>query len=448
MTTLSGLLSEAVSHTAFHVNGIIYETRTLLGALNFDYGRLPIPRDVRSAVPVVSDGWDDTVADFLRGLLAEYIDISTDRIGHSFEVLMHEDGVNIGDGDHMWYQGVSSVNDFAKGLIRAAALLGPSRAADLVEGWSRGEPVHYKTVALLGGGVAPSGLLTPGDGILIYSLPIYSDEIRFSVIEASSSPVNSLLGQSLLELETHTRPALFRPVGDRASDAEVETSTALGEIPIETFCLALSLVCNRRIGVDRYWREYGEILAFKAGLPSLMVIPGPVPVTTSFGNIIQSSDTGMTALNVPETTKHNLTSDSLKKAWDLLPELQRRVSSGKRFRVAVDRWARSVMVDAETVDRAIDLRIGLEALYLDSDTGELGFRLAITCARHLGDTLEKRKEIWTAIRRFYGHASRVVHGTDDLEVPDLDRASGLCRDSILKILESGECPVWNDLLLD
>ena len=128
------------------------------------------------------------------------------------------------------------------------------------------------------------------------------------------------------------------------------------------------------------------------------------------------------------------------------------VSSGSRFRVAVNRWARSVIVDADAVDRAIDLRIALEALYLDSDTGELGFRLSTTCARHLGSTLEERREIWTDIRDFYSQASRVVHGTGDLgagnqEIPGLERARELCRKGILKILKSGERPVWRDLLL-
>ena len=343
MSTLSGLLSEALSHTVFHTpGGLSHDPRALLAALGLDFGDWPTRRDARSAVPMVSDGRDGAVADFLRNLLVEYIDETTDRLGHSFEVLMHNDGVNIGVGDHLWYQGVSSVDDFAKGVIRASALLGPDRTADLVEGWARGEPVVYKTLALLGGEVLPSEQLSPDAGILIYSLPFDSDDLPSSVLESSSSPVHSLLGQSLLELETRTRPALFLPVGDRASDAEVDTSTALREIPIDTFCLAMSLVCKRRIGVDRLWREYGEIEAFKAGLPSLMVRPGPVPVTTSFGSISQYSDTGVTILRAFENTQPNLSPESLGRAWDLLPALHDRVSSDSRFRVAVNRWARSV----------------------------------------------------------------------------------------------------------
>ena len=110
------------------------------------------------------------------------------------------------------------------------------------------------------------------------------------------------------------------------------------------------------------------------------------------------------------------------------------------------------MADAETVDRAIDLRIALEALYLDSDVGELGFRLATTCARHLGGTLEERRDTWNAIRAFYGLASRIVHGSEEsqswgAEAPRIEQATELCRNGILKILENGERPVWRDLLL-
>ena len=455
MSALSELLSEALPHTVFNSpEGYAYDARMLPAVLDFDYWDSPTRRDARSAVPEVSDGWGDTVTDFLSVLLAEFIDESTGRIGHSFEVLTHVDGMNILDGDRMWFQGVSSVNEFTKGLIRAAALLGPERAAVLVEGWARGEPVHYKTVALLGGEVLPSEPLNLDNGISIYSLPFDSDELPSSVLESSSSPARILLGQSLLELETQTHPALFRPIGDDVSGVEIKTSIALEEISIDTFCLAISLVCKRRIGVDRYWREYGEISSFKAGLPSLMVLSGPVPVTTSFGSIVQSTDTGIMTLTISEGAGagRDLTPGSLKEALSLLPALSSLNNADPRFKVAVTRWARSVVADAEAVDRAIDLRIALEALYLDSDVGELGFRLATTCARHLGGTLEERRDTWNAIRAFYGLASRIVHGSEEsqswgAEAPRIEQAAELCRNGILKILENGERPVWRDLLL-
>ena len=75
------------------------------------------------------------------------------------------------------------------------------------------------------------------------------------------------------------------------------------------------------------------------------------------------------------------------------------------------RWEQSAG-NASREDRTIDLRIALESLYLDSDTGELGFRLATTCARHLGTSLEERRDISRDLKRFYGFASRVIHGTE------------------------------------
>ena len=147
----------------------------------------------------------------------------------------------------------------------------------------------------------------------------------------------------------------------------------------------------------------------------------------------------------------NLDDNGLRRAWALVDELQRRLDSDPRFRIAVRRWEQSAG-DASREDRSIDLRIALESLYLDSDTGELGFRLATTCARHLGTSLEERRDISTTLRRFYGLASRVVHGTElgqtgKTDVKLLRNAGRLCCDGILKIVEAKDQPVWSDLLL-
>ena len=118
--------------------------------------------------------------------------------------------------------------------------------------------------------------------------------------------------------------------------------------------------------------------------------------------------------------------------------------------IAVTRWARAALPGEINADRVVDLRIALEALYIDSDHGELGFRLSVTGARHLGVTLESRKAIRKSLGDFYNLASRVIHGTilrRTRDVSIVDTASKLCRDGIIKILEERHRPDWTELLL-
>ena len=105
------------------------------------------------------------------------------------------------------------------------------------------------------------------------------------------------------------------------------------------------------------------------------------------------------------------------------------------------------------VDQLIDLRIALEALYLDDDIqGELSFRLATHAAWHLGENVQDRLAVQKTIRDTYALASRVLHGrgiTNNANEREMfEAAQGLCRKGILKILETGEKPNWNKLILD
>ena len=136
-----------------------------------------------------------------------------------------------------------------------------------------------------------------------------------------------------------------------------------------------------------------------------------------------------------------------------MSELHDRHSRDSRFRLVVTRWYRSRSASSSSFDRVVDLRIALESLYLGSDQGELTFRLATTAARHLKASVNERRDVQKALIDFYGLASMAVHGGDvDLtrgsNAQRVQRASRLCRDGILKILEDRFTPDWSDLLLE
>ena len=109
------------------------------------------------------------------------------------------------------------------------------------------------------------------------------------------------------------------------------------------------------------------------------------------------------------------------------------------------------------VDSLIDLRIALESLYLqdflNEQSQEMRFRLALFGAWHLGVDFEERKKIRKRIRDAYDTASGAVHGGELENTPEIQEllldAQDLCRRGILKVLREGypSQERWGDLIL-
>ena len=100
------------------------------------------------------------------------------------------------------------------------------------------------------------------------------------------------------------------------------------------------------------------------------------------------------------------------------------------------------------MDRFIDLRIALEALYApDGGSGEVSYRLQTRCTRHMAKSFDDRKAIVSDIKDFYGTASRFAHG--DLVASagkspkpkhqrQLERAQEICRDALIEIVKENK----------
>ena len=165
-----------------------------------------------------------------------------------------------------------------------------------------------------------------------------------------------------------------------------------------------------------------------------------------------SPETNVTRLNDFEPPQPDLSAGRVWRAWELVDRLHCRHSEDSRFRLALTRWYRSRSISSPPLDCVVDLRAALEALYLDSGHNELAFRLATTAARHLKASVDERREVQRTLTRFCNLASKVVH-KGDVDLDDetnaqlVRRASRLCRDGILKILEDRSTPDWSDLLL-
>ena len=90
-----------------------------------------------------------------------------------------------------------------------------------------------------------------------------------------------------------------------------------------------------------------------------------------------------------------------------------------KLRTAAHWWRRSRIRGASHEDAYIDLRIALEALYLNDFGGEhsqeMRFRLALFGAWHLADGPDGRRSVRKTLRDAYDDASTAVHLG---EIPD------------------------------
>ena len=138
-------------------------------------------------------------------------------------------------------------------------------------------------------------------------------------------------------------------------------------------------------------------------------------------------------------------------------------SIAERLQIPIGRWIKS-KTSANSVDRMIDLGVAFESLYLSGteSKNEIRFRFSLHAAWHLGEDKEHREGLMKKFKAIYDWRSAVVH-TGKLpekgrgkkkksytqeEVREFVRnAQDLCRESIKKIMEDGEFPDWNNLIL-
>ena len=375
----------------------------------------------RYAEPKVPEHLLTEFAKQIRQLLSDYLEPETDRIGNGLV-------------DLMGGSPIPKITDFAKSLIRGAAILGPERVVKLLFGWIEGEPFNYKAKALLRG-VNIDQSLGLEEGIDISSLPKSSADIPphlppFSMFHHSYL---DFLGGVILSIDCEAEPAFYLPSkGERPSN-NFKHTWANGKIPelsIDTFCEALSLACNNHVYWKFFWRDFGDLEELNTGVVSGMSY-ADVPTMSSGIPLLQE--------HLEQAREIHLTRSSF-------GEKRRHLDT------AVSRWIKSKRSNASLADKFIDLRIALEALYLEDDNKtEKGFRLATRGAWHLGADFTERSKYYKTLRDAYSRASRVVHaGEKNVKKEDknlLATAQDVCREGILKRLKEKQKPDWGNIIL-
>ena len=212
-----------------------------------------------------------------------------------------------------------------------------------------------------------------------------------------------------------------------------------------SFFQALSLVCNSTV----YIHHLGWFLAEDKSLQGR-------------GGTIRTRDPFWKRRPFVSSTKVEQTEiDKAKRYYKILDNPNSSIS--ERLQIPIGRWIKS-KTSANSVDKMIDLGIALESLYLSGteSKNEIRFRFSLHAAWHLGKDKAHREELMKEFKAIYDWRSTVVHtgklpekGSGKKKKPYppeevegfITNAQNRCRDSMLKILEDGEFPDWNNLIL-
>ena len=403
------------------------------------YQRSKYDRETSTTVKIIRTDCTEkqiqALIDQLRSYLDDYIESGKDRLGHGLDGLSGSGKGTIHPNYLISREKVSSLADFTEGLIVGAANLGSKHVLQLLRGWRKREPLRYQTKTLLSGVTVEQPLHL--DGVHIEPLPKSSNELSASLPIGGYVPETPFLGGAILSVDSEAKPALFRPSSNdypSSSTQTIQPSWVLGDRDdsLDAFCESLSLACNHCVRSNWVWNDYGDLTGFSFG-PMRGVI---LKYVGDLGN------------------KLPLQQRDLKCAWDIHCKRFSDKQREQRLGTAITRWVRSKQPESELglLDSFIDLRIALEALYLDSGSGENRFRLATRGAWHLGATSSQRQEYYDTLYDTYNVASRIVHAgnfkTSQSNRDLLAAAQDVCREGILKRLREKRVPKWDEVVLD
>ena len=425
-------------------------------SVNPSWGDEAAARARRAKVIVPDDAfarWHSAVGEWL----ANFVNAETGTIGHAFPMESSRRGSQTFEADGVSIQSfVSPVDDFAKGLVRGAAIMGTAGLVDMLSGWLDGEPVRYRTMAVLNG-LYLNETLEPLPGIRIEPLPWSTDGAFGSLPVSSGRAIEDYLGRSVLSIASVARPAFFRPEED-GNRSGVRAKFDSG-VALETVCRALALEADSEVEMAFQWHDYEDVSRYLSpGSRSTWSTRRGGLAPRGTGNSLQTDwRTGTSTVSIDEKNVRHLSEDRLKR---IVLALRRHKEAN--IGVAVSRWCKSKEGFRTLDDQFIDLRVALEALYLkDFDSkyrGEMRFRLALYGAWYLGSNFAGRKAIRRTLLDVYDMGSRAVHG-DSLSRRERDQArwsrnqallsegQALCRQGILKFLEVGVQKPWDDMIL-
>ena len=347
----------------------------------------------------------------------------------------------------------SPVEDVLQNLLRRAMVDGPSDAAQAFVDCTANPSCNFYSFFLLTGVRIPTPVEV-FDGITLMPLPESASELPSHLPFVRTEPdrfhaigLNDLLGKTLVRVEYEVSPIFHRPAEsytlESGPDQHFSVKLKGQEIPnpdLNVLCQALAVAGRCSVESVMTWTSLVDYEIFD------------LSTTWGIGGSGYSS-------TVPRSGLHGsvqlspLQIDSITTLYRGLTEVP--TETWNKLRIPIDRWAKS-MAETNPIDQIIDLGIALESLYVPDSQGEVNLRFALHAAWHLGKNKTERQELRDEFRQIYVARSDVVHtgrlrgdraksSFDKLRF--VSRAQELCWQGITSVIETGEIPNWNDLVM-
>ena len=322
------------------------------------------------------------------------------------------------------------IKDFITRLTKAIAILGANRVVKLLDGWLNGARLNFTQYFYIHG-ITVTKTEKVSDTIEIQPFTKFQRNIMDSY-GLEKSPSGALC--AVLRFESNP---IFKLIADRVSNFGDEDPI---EIVYDIFalCDVLSLETGHHISVISSWCDSGELEAFGHNLITERM-------TFNDAGIFSGIE------KLPNCMK--LSPNEVQLAVRLQRNINKFNNNQESLKIAISRWRESMRFTVGFWDQAINLRIALEALYLSDiqSSGEFSFRLSSRCAWHLGENASEREKIFFQCRKFYGLASKAVHGNNigirDSEVAIVAKARIICRLGILKTIIDNKVYEWNKIVV-
>ncbi len=359
-------------------------------------------------------------------------------IRHELKEYIYEDRIQpavLPTGFHIL--GGVSIDMLLTHLLKIAIAWGPSRAVNAFIEAIENPYCPFQEIAVIDG-LKVKNEVDIYDGVRLvplpksrYSLPHYLPK---SIDD--SIPLDYLTGATLLIVDRLISPRFVKPDEEHMNlsppfgfQIAAKSTEAPSNFSLYKLCAVLSLICQVRVYPTIHWYYMaGDELANISGIEGFRYedVTLSVPVVEICDNQIQES----------------------KRLYQMLSDLDPK--NHEKLDVPISRWINSKR-EKSNVDQIIDLGIALESLYL-RDPG-LDRRLVLRGAWYLGKDIAERKKIAEQIKNIYKARSDAVHeGVLRLkrsQRPEnlIKTAQNLCRRSIIKIIEEGQFPDWDTLVL-
>ena len=328
-----------------------------------------------------------------------------------------------------------TVADFSKQLVRCAALFGVPDTVDLLLRLAAGAPMPYTEMTVLTSVRQDENRIDLLPGVRLIKLDLAEGHsggipeelllrepnptVLFPEAMRPADPVTTMLWVD----QASGGPCIVKPGLVPHSDREADNS------PTRTFANILSLVCDTPVGESKGWIIFDPKLSSLIGT-GIRIVSYMRPHSFQTYTVTSEHSTDLRRL--------------YKKSGESFP---------RELRIAMARWWRSKM-PPRSIDRAIDIRIALESLFLgEGINAELSFRLALNGAWYLGANADQRVEYFETLKRAYEFSSRAVHtgrinkkGRGQVKMT-IEAAQDICRRAIMKRLDEGKAPDWRKLVL-